>query len=196
MLDHSACLLFAGSFDSAYIVNITALPSQIQATTNKRNAALVQNFLQDSLGVTPSRGVIRFVPVADENLATNGTTVLGDMESHSRTSSENQNHINGKPQEGTSHLGRNKSRRAPKPQELQLNSIRSRSGSRANTSYNPPPTNTSTAPSSPTSNLSALKSPSLPAIPMEKSVADRRAEKMQRVGRRRSILAMFGRKGH
>lgn len=53
-LTHSACLLFAGNFDSAYILTITALPSALQSTTNKRNAALLQSFMTESLASLPT----------------------------------------------------------------------------------------------------------------------------------------------
>lgn len=79
-VDHSACLLLAGSFEPAYILTIHALPSQLQPTTNKRNAALIQAFMADVLSVPPERGIIRFQPIAQENLATNGTTMLGAIE--------------------------------------------------------------------------------------------------------------------
>lgn len=79
-LDHSACLLFAGSFDSAYILTITALPTQLQPTTNKRNAALTQSFLATALGVLPDRGIIRFNAISEESLAISGTTIHGQIE--------------------------------------------------------------------------------------------------------------------
>lgn len=79
-VDHSACLLLAGSFEPAYILTISALPSQLQPTTNKRNAALIQSFMADILSVPPERGILRFKPIPEENLATNGATIFGEME--------------------------------------------------------------------------------------------------------------------
>ncbi|KAH0148371.1 hypothetical protein KCU86_g22352, partial [Aureobasidium melanogenum] len=79
-VEHSACLLLAGSFEPAYILTITALPSQLQPVTNKRNSALIQSFMADILAVPPERGILRFQPIAEENLATNGTTVFGEIE--------------------------------------------------------------------------------------------------------------------
>jgi hypothetical protein len=79
-LKHSACFLLAGSFDPAYIMTITALPSQVQPVTNKRNAALLQTCMEELLSIEPSRGVIKFVPLAEENFATNGKTVAGEIE--------------------------------------------------------------------------------------------------------------------
>lgn len=79
-LEHSKCMIFGGSFDAAYQVTITALACQVQATINKRNAALIQMFLEDELHVAPNRGVVRFEKIAEEDLATNGATVLGEIE--------------------------------------------------------------------------------------------------------------------
>ncbi len=92
---HSACMLFGGTFDPAYKITVTALPSQIQPTTNKRNAALIQTFMTDELRVPANRGVIKFIAIAEENLATNGHTVLGEIEALDR-------HIN---EEGGSRKG-------------------------------------------------------------------------------------------
>lgn len=79
-IDHSACLLLAGSFEPAYILTISALPSQVQPTLNKRNAALIQSFMVDVLSVAADRGIIRFIPVPEANLAINGATVFGEIE--------------------------------------------------------------------------------------------------------------------
>lgn len=167
-LAHSACLLFAGTFDSAYILTVTALPSQIQPTTNKRNAALIQNFMIDSLGVPPERGVVRFVGIAEEFLATNGTTVLGEIENLRKTSSEDS-------RTESSRLStiRSRGRRTPKLQGLALedgNGLRSGA-----TSLTPP-----------------LQSPPLPHHSAKKSHLDIKAAKAQKMGRRRSFMALFG----
>ncbi|KAF2085560.1 hypothetical protein K490DRAFT_13356, partial [Saccharata proteae CBS 121410] len=87
-LHHSACLLLGGSFDPAYILSITALPTQLQPVTNKRNAALLQTFMADVLGVTMTRGIIRFQGLAEENMATNGRTMLGEIERVEREHAE------------------------------------------------------------------------------------------------------------
>ncbi|AEO57764.1 hypothetical protein MYCTH_2018629, partial [Thermothelomyces thermophilus ATCC 42464] len=79
-LHHGACLLFGGSFDPAYAMAVRALPSQLQPTTNKRNAALLQRHMEEALGVPPSRGVLRFVPIPEEHLACGGKTVAGEIE--------------------------------------------------------------------------------------------------------------------
>jgi hypothetical protein len=79
-VNHSACLLLGGSFEPTYILTINALPVQLQPTTNKRNAALIQTFMAESIGVSPDRGVVKFVPIPEESLAMNGMTVLGEIE--------------------------------------------------------------------------------------------------------------------
>ncbi|PIA99377.1 hypothetical protein CB0940_02279 [Cercospora beticola] len=79
-VDHSACLALGGTFEPCYIIAITAVPSQMGPTMNKRNAALIQSFLADILSVSPERGIIKFQPIPDENFAINGTTILGEIE--------------------------------------------------------------------------------------------------------------------
>ncbi|PPJ53113.1 hypothetical protein CBER1_11628 [Cercospora berteroae] len=79
-VDHSACLAWGATFDPCYIITITAVPSQMGPTMNKRNAALIQSFLADILSVSPERGMIKFQPIPDENFAINGTTILGEIE--------------------------------------------------------------------------------------------------------------------
>lgn len=79
-VNHSACLLLGGSFEPTYILTINALPVQIQPTTNKRNAAMIQSFMTESIGVTPDRGIVKFIPIPEESLAMNGMTILGDIE--------------------------------------------------------------------------------------------------------------------
>lgn len=79
-VDHSSCLALAGTFEPCYILTLTALPSQMQPTTNKRNAALIQSFMADILSVSPDRGIVKFVPIAEEDYAMNGSTMLGEIE--------------------------------------------------------------------------------------------------------------------
>lgn len=87
-VNHSACLLLGGSFEPTYVLSITALPVQLQPTTNKRNAALIQNFMFESIGVPSDRGVIKFVPIQEECIATNGMTILGEIERLERQQAE------------------------------------------------------------------------------------------------------------
>ncbi|RAR14522.1 mif domain containing protein [Stemphylium lycopersici] len=87
-VNHSACLLLGGSFEPTYILSINALPVQVQPATNKRNAALIQAFMAESIGVPSDRGILKFLPIPEESLATNGMTILGDIEKLERQQSE------------------------------------------------------------------------------------------------------------
>ncbi|KAK4146248.1 Tautomerase/MIF superfamily [Dichotomopilus funicola] len=79
-LHHGACMFFAGSFEPAYTMSVAALATQLQPTTNKRNAALIQRHMAETLGVPPERGLVRFVPVQEVHLACGGKTVAGEVE--------------------------------------------------------------------------------------------------------------------
>jgi hypothetical protein len=77
---HSSCLMMGGSFEPAYVLDITAIPSEVQPVTNKRNAYLIQCFVAEVLHVPSDRGIVRFVALEEEKLATNGSTVAGEIE--------------------------------------------------------------------------------------------------------------------
>jgi hypothetical protein len=79
-------MVIAGSSEPAYCMTITALPPEIAATKNKRSAHLVQSFMQEALQISPQRGVVRYVAIAEENLATNGVTALQEIEQLERQS--------------------------------------------------------------------------------------------------------------
>lgn len=81
-------MLLGGNSDPAYHLTITALPSEIAATKNKRSTHLIQDFILDTLQIPPKRGVVQFDQVAEENLATNGVTALQEIEQLERQSSE------------------------------------------------------------------------------------------------------------
>ena len=73
-------MLLAGSTESAYHITVSALPSEIAPTKNKRSTALIQAFINESLRICPDRGVVRFDPIPEENLATHGKTMLQEIE--------------------------------------------------------------------------------------------------------------------
>ncbi|KAL7970606.1 Tautomerase/MIF superfamily [Trichoderma sp. SZMC 28014] len=74
---HSQCLFFGGSSHPAYILTITALPSEVQPATNKRNTAVLQKHMETILRVPPSRGMVRFLSITEECLAWGSKTVAG-----------------------------------------------------------------------------------------------------------------------
>lgn len=80
MLNTDVTMLLAGTSEPAYHLTIVALQSEIAATKNKRSTHLIQDFMQDILEIPPTRGVLRFEVVAEENLATNGMTALQEIE--------------------------------------------------------------------------------------------------------------------
>ncbi|KAH7041309.1 uncharacterized protein B0I36DRAFT_21690 [Microdochium trichocladiopsis] len=88
---HSCCLMFGGSFDSAYTLTIHTLPSLTQPITNKRNAALIQRHFEDKLGVNPSRGYVRFVPTPGDEVACGGRTLTADPEELDKAGSGDDN---------------------------------------------------------------------------------------------------------
>jgi hypothetical protein len=87
-VNHSACLLLGGSFEPTYILTINALPVQLQPTINKRNAAMIQQFMGESIGVPSDRGIVKFVAIQEESFAMNGMTILGEIESLERAQAE------------------------------------------------------------------------------------------------------------
>ena len=172
MVDHSACLFYGGSFDPAYMLTISALPSQLQSTTNKRNASLIQQFFSESLHVPADRGIVRFVAVPEENLATDGMTVLGVMENQNRNSTKEQGLDRRMSRARMGSMSRPK--RSDTMKEIEP-AQKARSQSAGSEVARPD-----------------VKMPPLPPLPTEKSPSDIKAEKVQRVGKRKSILNMFG----
>lgn len=176
-LDHSACLVYGGTFDPAYILTISALPSQVQPTTNKRNAILIQHFFADLLGVPSNRGVLRFVAVPEANLATDGVTVFSAMEQESkspRTPKAEQGFE--ELEKKTRNRGRSERKRTEAAKELKEPRAAFRSQSRG---------------SDKGAGTSLPAPPPLPPMPTEKSALDMQAETVQKVGKRRSFLNLF-----
>lgn len=73
-LQHGVCMLSGGSLDPAYTTAVSALPYQVQATANRRNAALLQAHLTQALRVPPTRGLERFVAVSEDCAGWGGRT--------------------------------------------------------------------------------------------------------------------------
>ena len=207
-----------GSFDPAYHLTISAVPVLVQSTLNKRNAALTQSFLADILNVPASRGILRFEAVPEENLATNGMTVLAEIDSLSKGSPPQH--------EG---LGRKRTRKhkdsGPKDVPLRPRSPKSPIAEQPLPSETPKPGQQKQQPPSPTDggpkdvltqlahkgsmlrgrskSAAAVRErgpevrpaelPPVPASPAPRSPIDVQAEKVQKMGKRRSFMQMFGR---
>ncbi|KAJ6111198.1 Tautomerase [Penicillium sp. IBT 16267x] len=72
--------VFLGSTtELSYLMKIYALPSFIAPFTNLRNTTLIQAAMQDLLHIPMNQGVIIFLPVSEDNLATNGLTTRGEI---------------------------------------------------------------------------------------------------------------------
>jgi Macrophage migration inhibitory factor (MIF) len=100
-------LLISGSSEPAYLITLSALPSEIAPTKNKRSAHLIQQFMEEAIQISPRRGVVRFEAVPEENLATDGVTALQEIERLERNSSDEGGILRA--------LSRQKSRRSKKP---------------------------------------------------------------------------------
>jgi hypothetical protein len=72
--------MFGGTFDPAYLLDITAIEQHCQTATNKRNAALMQAFLSDVLSVPIDRGIVRIRPTPETCLAIGGQTIAADID--------------------------------------------------------------------------------------------------------------------
>ncbi|KAK7726252.1 hypothetical protein SLS53_007047 [Cytospora paraplurivora] len=79
-VNHSACIFFAGTFEPAYIITVSALAPYVQPVTNRRNAYLLSEHLEEALGVSSTRGLIRFTGLAEEDVALDGRTLAQSLE--------------------------------------------------------------------------------------------------------------------
>jgi len=168
-LQHSACLLFSGTFDPAYTITITALQSQLQTVTNKRNASLIQKHLEDSLGPSPERGLIKFAPIAEGNIATNGNTVAGHIDEMDKDKSED-----------TSNVRRSMSRNSKAAQRKSIKSLKNMKIGTGNPMSTQNERNTAPSSDGPAAPM--------PPIPTAKTALDRQADKVQKVGKRKSFI--------
>jgi len=171
-------MLFGGNFDPAYTLTITAVNSQLQPVTNKRNATLLAKAMEESLGVAPNRGVVKFLAMSEDNLATDGKTITGEIEELEKENAESNSSLQGSSSKSTAKSKRRHSMR----------SLR--------TSKNTLPTHNELSSPTPPMSARSRETPPLPAIPSEKSPMDLRAEKAQKMGRRKSFIAtIFGKAG-
>ncbi|RKF53376.1 putative mif domain-containing protein [Erysiphe neolycopersici] len=178
-LSHSCCLLLGGNFEPAYVLNVTALPSQVLPITNRRNSFLLAKVMEDALGVSAERGIIKFTAISEDSLAYNGRTVAREIEELEKSQHENQT------------LGRNlsshgtiRSRRRP--------SIKSLRGYKAHQLHTHDETMISTTP---TPLMSKNQNPSSkPERPAGVLIMEHQPDRLHKVGRRRSFIAsIFGR---
>ncbi|OJI97174.1 hypothetical protein ASPVEDRAFT_49218 [Aspergillus versicolor CBS 583.65] len=72
-------LRFGSSALPSYSMKLYALPYLIAPITNLRSTILIQAALDDILHIAPSRGIILYIPIPEENMATNSTTMMGEI---------------------------------------------------------------------------------------------------------------------
>jgi hypothetical protein len=208
-LTHSVCLLLGGSFDPAYVMTITALPSQVQPVTNKRNTILLAKLLEESLGVPPVRGLIKFVGVQEENLAFNGKTAAAEIRDLEKDQADDNTAIKRTlSQSGPKATTKRQSKRTIR--NLKVDTAGGSSIINAREPISPgsersgrlTPSQSERGPSSPMP-VTPLLLPDrfnmtpaipLPPIPIKKTALDRKTEKVQKIGRRKSFISgLFGR---
>ncbi len=160
-------------------MTITALASQLQPVTNKRNAAIVAKAMEDGLGVGAERGVIKFQAIAEENVATNGKTVAGEIEDMRKDSVDlNSSWMKGDERRGSQSKSRRHSMRSGR------NSARN---SQLPTQFESIVTESNPAMES--------RAPAVPPLPTDYNPygsSDQNVENTPKVGKRRSLMALFG----
>jgi hypothetical protein len=203
-LTHSICLLLGGSFDPAYTMTITSLPSQIQPVTNKRNTMLLAKLLEESLGVPPSRGLIKFVGVQEENFAFNGKTAAAEIEDLEKEHADNSTTTRQTlPRLGPKVATNQQSKRSMR--NLKVNTVGANStiNSREPLSPSRVPPGRLTPPQSergpsPQMPVTPLPLPDrfnttpaipMPPMPLKKTAMDRKAEKVHKIGHRKSFIS-------
>ncbi|KAK2476625.1 hypothetical protein H9L39_11849 [Fusarium oxysporum f. sp. albedinis] len=78
-VQHGICIQFGGGSDPCYTMTIEALARDVQTTTNKRNIALFQRHMKQALRSPPSKGFLRFVPLAEDSAGWKGNTLAGHI---------------------------------------------------------------------------------------------------------------------
>lgn len=83
----NTCILFGSSPFPAYFLKVFAHPSLIAPLMNRRNTIFIQSALREALHISPDRGVIVYLPIPGENLATNGSTFMDETPQREQRSS-------------------------------------------------------------------------------------------------------------
>ncbi|ODH29718.1 hypothetical protein ACO22_03688 [Paracoccidioides brasiliensis] len=87
-VEHNCCLMLGSNYEPAYLATVSALPYSVAPIMNLRHTVLIQTAINDTLGIPSSRGVIKFEPMAEENFATNGSTIRDEIEQLERSSND------------------------------------------------------------------------------------------------------------
>ncbi|KAB8238421.1 hypothetical protein ETB97_010137 [Aspergillus alliaceus] len=73
-VQQNACIHFGISKDPAYVLKVYAVPCLIATIINLRCTIMIQSALRDLLQIESNRGVVLYLPVPEENFATDGVT--------------------------------------------------------------------------------------------------------------------------
>jgi hypothetical protein len=149
---------------------------------------LLQKQLEESLGVSPSRGIIRFVGIAEENFAFNGKTFAGEIEELEREHADDNANLG----RSLSRGGQKVNKKRQSMRSLKNLKIGSAGGGKDQMSpMKAEPTPPMSDRDTPTPTLNMIP---IPAMPVEKNDVDKKAEKAQKMGRRKSFIqGLFGR---
>jgi hypothetical protein len=206
-LTHSVCLLLGGSFEPAYTMTITALPSLVQPVTNKRNTMLLAKLLEEYLGVSPSRGLIKFVGVQEENFAFNGKTAAAEIEDSKKDQTDDTTIKRTLSRLGPTVATKRQSKHGMRNLKVDTAGRNTFINAWEPLSPNSERSGRLTSPQSegipsPSMPINPLPLPDrfnttpaipLPPIPIKKTALDRKAEKAQKIGRRKSFISgLFG----
>lgn len=91
-VQQNAGVFFGNVPELSYLLKVYALPPFIAPLTNMRNTNLIQVAMLELLGIPMSQGVIIYIPVPEDNFATNGLTARGEitrLERHDQDDSPN-----------------------------------------------------------------------------------------------------------
>jgi len=77
-------MLFGGNFVLRTHLPLTALNSTTSACHEQAERTLLAKAMEEGLGVVPNRGVIKFLAMSEDNLATDGKTITAKLRSWRR----------------------------------------------------------------------------------------------------------------
>jgi hypothetical protein len=185
-------------------MNITALPSQVQPVTNKRNTMLLAKRLEEYLGVSPSRGLIKFVGVQEENFAFNGKTAAAEIEDLERDQGDDNTTI----KRTLSRLGPKAATKRQSKHSMRNLKVDAAAGSsfinarEPRSPYSersgrltPPQSERGISPPIPGTPLplpdrfNTTPAIPMPPVPVKKTALDRKAEKAQKIGHRKGFIS-------
>ncbi|KAI1820979.1 Tautomerase/MIF [Xylaria intraflava] len=179
-LHHSVCMLFGGDVEPACTLAIYALPSLVQPATNRRNAMLIQQHLNETLGVMSMRCYIRFEGTPEENFGIGGKTVASKVDELSARNGDQESAV---------------SRKSSKSSRGIMKSVRSLGSFRSNSGANVVENASMRAPHNSGETTRITTIPELPPTPPydEKSAQGDEEEPRKVRSRRKSLrFTLFG----